>query len=89
MQETVLITGSPLIKKKGFTLIELLVVVAIISILTAIGITGYTKYSYIAATYTTGKNFFNTVKYMEAEIEKCYLNPRAVAFGLQCQVKLS
>lgn len=89
MQETVLITGSPLIKKKGFTLIELLVVVAIISILTAIGITGYKKYSYIAAKSTTEQNFFNTVKYMEAEIAKCDLNPRAVAFGLPCPVKLS
>ena len=73
----------------GFTLIELLVVVVIISILTAIGIVGYKNYSSIAAKSIVEQNFYNTIKYMESEIAKCDLNPKAIAFGLPCPVKLS
>ena len=61
---------------KGFTLIELLVVVAIIGILTAIGIVGYGKYT-IHAKINASKSQHQSIKnFIEASYGKCELNPR-------------
>jgi len=49
-------------KQKGFTLIELLVVVAIIGILTTVGVSVYSKYT------TTAKKSGETVNYLKTEL---------------------
>ena len=74
-------------KIKGFTLIELLVVVAIVGVVTAIGVKAYNGYIKSAQKKTVELNFRNTVKYMEAEIAKCKLDRNAKAFGLPCPVR--
>jgi len=72
---------------KGFTLIELLVVVALVGVVTAIGVKAYNGYIKSAQKKTVELNFRNTVKYMEAEIAKCKLDRNAKAFGLPCPVR--
>jgi len=75
--------------RKAFTLIELLVVVAIIAILSSIGVVAYNSYSKASQKKIVINNFNSTVRYMEAEIAKCDLNSKAVAFGLPCPVQVS
>ena len=74
-------------KIKGFTLIELLVVVALVGVVTAVGVKAYNGYIKSAQKKTVELNFRNTVKYMEAEIAKCKLDTNAKAFGLPCPVR--
>ena len=72
--------------RKGFTLIELLVVVAIIAILSSIGVVAYNGYTKASQKKIVINNFNSTVRYMEAEISKCILDKNAKAFGLPCPV---
>jgi len=72
--------------KKAFTLIELLVVVAIIGILSSIGVVAYNGYTKASQKKIVINNFNSTVRYMEAEISKCILDKNAKAFGLPCPV---
>ena len=62
--------------RKAFTLIELLVVVAIIGILSSIGVVVYSKYSLNAKIAAT-KNQHQTIKdFIEASYGKCSLDRR-------------
>ena len=79
-------------KNKAFTLVELLVVVAIIGILSAAGIFGYSKYTDYAKRQATQKNFFTAIGVIEAEIAKCKLSgnrPTALTFNLPCPFQAS
>ena len=51
--------------KKGFTLIELLVVVAIIGVLSTIGLVAYNKYTEMTQKAVAKNNFYTTVKYLK------------------------
>jgi len=60
-------------KQKGFSLIELLVVVAILGILSSIGIITYSKFTYAAKINVTHKFHEQVKKYIIAETNKCDL----------------
>ena len=74
---------------RAFTLIELLVVVAIIGILSSIGVVAYNSYTKSSQKKIVINNFNSTVRYMEAEISKCILDNKAKAFDVQCPVSNS
>ena len=61
------------IKPKGFTLIELLVVVAIIGILSAVGVVAYNGYTTSAKKNALISRQNIAVKFLMAEFEKCNL----------------
>ena len=73
-------------RKKAFTLIELLVVVALIGIISVIGLKAFQGYTNAAQKKVVHQNFINTIKAMKAEIAKCKLDKTAKAFGLSCPV---
>lgn len=64
-------------KKKGFTLIELLVVVAIIGILSSLGVVGYNSYVESSNDAATKNNYNKITKVLEAEFAKCKLNKKS------------
>ena len=67
--------------RKGFTLIEILVVVAILGVLSSIGVVSYNKYTENAK-YAALEENFNIIKNsMNAEFAKCVLNNRANIFN--------
>ena len=65
---------------KGFTLIELLVVVAIIGILASVGVVAYNGYTASAQRGAANSNHNSVVKYIQAEDQKCNLEPWAFIF---------
>jgi len=73
--------------KKGFTLIELLVVVAIIGVLSTIGLVAYNKYTEMTQKAVAKNNFYTTVKYFKAELAKCYMSKDDKAFDVDCPVR--
>ena len=62
-----------MIKIKGFTLIELLVVVAIIGILTAVGVVAQNGYKNAAKKNAIKSNFKIVLNYVSAEVLKCQI----------------
>ena len=67
-------------KQSGFTLIELLIVIALIGILSAIGIPAYTGYQAKARYNAAKTNHTNAVSYITAEIAKCNGKTTPISF---------
>tara|TARA_B110000977_G_scaffold167809_1_gene216634 strand:+ start:48 stop:905 length:858 start_codon:yes stop_codon:yes gene_type:complete len=66
---------------KGFTLIELLVVMAIISILSGVGVVAYNGYTSAAKETATKANHAKIVNNMESEFAKCKLDKGSKIFN--------
>ena len=66
---------------KGFTLIELLVVVAIIGVISAIGVVAYGKYTKMAMDSAIKSNHSKIVNSMESEFAKCKLDKSSKIFN--------
>mgnify|MGYP001209941374 CR=1 FL=1 len=66
--------------KKAFALIELLVVVALLSILSAVGVVTYNGYVSGAKDRSAYSNFNQIVKAMNNELANCRINPGAKIF---------
>ena len=66
---------------KGFTLIELLVVMAIISILSGVGVVAYNGYTSAAKEVATKANHTKIVNNMESEFAKCKLDKSSKIFN--------
>ena len=65
---------------KGFTLIELLVVMAIIGILSGVGVVAYNGYTLAAKETATKANQTKIVNNMESEFAKCKLDKDSKIF---------
>ena len=70
-----------MINKKGFTLIELLVVVAIIGILSSVGVVAYNGYTKSAKEKVTESNFNNINKALVLEFMNCELDSSKLIFN--------
>jgi type IV pilus assembly protein PilA len=68
---------------KAFTLIELLVVVAIIGILTAIGVSAYRGYNFAAGASITKKNHQQIVNLLKTVLTQCDV------IGVEGQIEIS
>ena len=66
---------------RGFTLIELLVVVAIIGILSSVGVVAYNGYTKSAKAKTAELNYTNINKALMFEFMKCELDSSAIVFN--------
>ena len=72
-------------KPNGFTLIELLVVVAIIGILSSVGVVAYNGYTSSAKKAVVKQMHNQTIKFIKAEMLKCEIGETAVMNGnLDC-----
>ena len=69
--------------KKGFALVEILVVLAIISILSTIGVTAYNGYVSSANDRSSYSNFNQIVNTMNNEFANCRISPNAKIFNNQ------
>jgi len=67
--------------EKGFTLIELLVVVAIIGILSSVGVVSYNGYTKSAKAKTAELNYTNINKALMFEFMKCELDSSSTVFN--------
>lgn len=71
--------------RNGFTLIELLVVVAIIGVLSAVGVVAYNGYTASAKKNTVKQIHSQTVKFIKAEVLKCDIGETTAMNGnLDC-----
>ena len=70
-----------MVNKKGFTLIELLVVVAIIGVLSSVGINQFNNYLASAKQKTLEVNYKNIGNSLNVEFSKCTLNNSEIVFG--------
>jgi prepilin-type N-terminal cleavage/methylation domain-containing protein len=70
---------------KGFTLIELLVVVAIIGILSGIGVVAYGKYTTSAKITASKDQHYSVKKFIEASYGQCALGEKYVVMNT-CKV---
>ena len=68
-------------KQKGFTLLELLVVVAIIGVLSSVGVVAYNGYTKNAKAKTSELNYTNINKALMFEFMKCELDSSATVFN--------
>jgi len=66
---------------RGFTLIELLVVMAILSILSGVGVVAYNGYTSAAKETSTKANHAKIVNNMESEFAKCKLDKSSKIFN--------
>ena len=72
-------------KPNGFTLIELLVVVAIIGILSSVGVVAYNGYTSSAKKAVVKQMHNQTIKFIKAEMMKCEIGETTVMDGnLDC-----
>ena len=69
------------IKTKAFTLIELLVVVAVIGILSSVGVVAYNGYTKSTKAKTSELNFTNINKALIFEFTKCELDSSTTVFN--------
>ena len=69
--------------KKGFALVEILVALAIISILSTIGVTAYNGYVSSANDRSSYSNFNQIVNTMNNEFANCRISPNAKIFNNQ------
>ena len=68
-------------KRSGFTLIELLVIVAIIGILSSVGVVAYNGYTNSSKAKTSELNYTNINKALLLEFMKCELDNTATVFN--------
>ena len=74
-------------KNKAFTLIELLVVVAIIGILSAVGVTTFNGFQEKAKISAAKSNYTQVMKYVTTELMKCELGEEKIFNQTQkCEV---
>ena len=74
-----------MVKPNGFTLIELLVVVAIIGILSAVGMIAYNGYTASAKKNVVKQMHNQTIKFIKSELLKCAIGETVVMRGnLDC-----
>ena len=66
---------------KGFTLIELLVVVAIIGILSSIGVVAYGKYTTSAKITASKDQHYSMKKFIEASYGQCALGENYIVMN--------
>ena len=65
-------------KQKAFTLIELLVVVAIIGVLTAVGVIAFNNFAGAAKVNATKANHKTIVKFVSTQLMKCSLGDKLI-----------
>ena len=73
-----------MVNKKGFTLIELLVVVAIIGVLSSVGINQFNNYLASAKQKTLEVNYKNIGNSLNVEFSKCTLNNSEIVLAKHC-----